>query len=221
MKRAFRFASAIIIMVAATGGQAAPEAKCQLMLIAQWSTRSDHYRPVVDGEINGQKIGVLLDTGAGVSIIQRSAAKRLGLRTSPARGYRMWGVGGETQVEEAYIDEFRIGDAAHKNWVALVSGEHESPGDVALLLGYDFLHQMDIEFDLTQGAVRLFKPKGCESAPLSYWSKEAVAVALEGGRKIFVPVRVNDKPLSAELDSGATFSSLSLEAALQLGMTPN
>src|SRR5207253_3119801 len=83
-------------------------------------------------------------------------------------------------------------------------GEHESPGDVALLLGYDFLHQMDIEFDLTQGAVRLFKPKGCESAPLSYWSKEAVAVALEGGRKIFVPVRVNDKPLSAELDSGAT-----------------
>ena len=56
MKRAFRFAFAIIVMVAAIGGQAAPETTCQLVLIAQWSTRSDHYRPVVDGEINGQKI---------------------------------------------------------------------------------------------------------------------------------------------------------------------
>ena len=131
----------------------------------------------------------------------------------------MWGVGGETQVEEAYIDEFKIGDAAHKNWVALVSGEHEFPGDLALLLGYDFLHQMDIEFDLTQRAVRLFQPKGCDRASLAYWSKEAVAVPFEGGRRIFVPVRVNGKPLSAEVDTGATFSSLSAEAALQLGVT--
>jgi clan AA aspartic protease (TIGR02281 family) len=220
MRRAVDFASAIIVTAAATTALAAPESKCQLVLVAQWSTRSDHYRPVVDGEINGQKIGVLLDTGAGASMIHRSAARRLGLRTSPARGYRMWGIGGETQVEEAYIDEFKIGDASHKNWVALVSGEHEFPGDLALLLGYDFLHQMDVEFDLTQGAVRLFQPRGCEGASLAYWSKEAVALTLEGGRRIFVPVRVNGKPLSAEVDSGATISSLSLEAALQLGMTP-
>ena len=221
MKPAVHFASVVILMVvAATAAQGAPGSKCQLVLIAQWPTRSDHYRPVVDGEINGQKIGVLIDTGAGVSIIHRSAAQKLGLRTSPARGYRMWGVGGEMQVEEAYIDEFKIGDASHKNWVALVSGEHEFPDDIAVLLGYDFFHQMDVEFDLKQRAVRLFQPKGCERASLAYWTKEAVAVPLEGGRRIFVSVRVNGRPLSAELDSGATFSSLSAEAALQLGLTP-
>jgi predicted aspartyl protease len=220
MKRAVHFASAILAMAAATGAQAASETKCQLVLVAQWSTRSDHYRPVVDGEINGQKIAVLLDTGAGVSMIHRSAAKKLGLTTSPARGYRIWGIGGESQVEEAYIDELRIGDATRKKWVALVSGEHQSPGDLALVLGYDFFHQMDIEFDLKQGAVRLFQPKGCERASLAYWSNEAVAVPLESGRRIFVTVRINGKALSAELDSGATFSSLSAEAALQLGVSP-
>jgi hypothetical protein len=90
---------------------------------------------------------------------------------------------------------------------------------LALLLGYDFFHQMDIEFDLPHRAVRLFQPKGCKGASLAYWGKEAVAVPLEGGRRIFLSVRVNGKPLSAELDSGATSSSLSAEAALQLGVT--
>lgn len=197
------------------------QASCQLLQIAEWLVRKDHYNPVVDGVINGQKIGVMLDTGASVSLIHRAAARKLGLSTSPARGHRVFGVGGETQVEEAYIDEFRIGDAAYKNWVALVAGEHQLQSDVALLLGYDFFHQMDVEFDLPKNSVRLFEPKGCDQASLAYWSKDAVVLPLEAGPKILVTIRINGKPLLAEFDSGATYTSLSLEGALQVGVTPN
>lgn len=218
MRRAALFSLAAMAFLNAAIAQA--QAKCQLAQIAQWAVRAEHYNPVVDGVINGQKIGVMLDTGAGVSLIHRSAAKKLRLATSPARGRRFFGVGGETQVQEAYIDEFRIGEARYKNWVALVAGEHELQSDVALLLGYDFFHQMDVEFDLPQNKVQLFEPKGCDNAWLAYWSKEAVALPLEAGDKIIVTVRINGKPLLAELDSGATYTSLSLEGALQVGVTP-
>jgi predicted aspartyl protease len=196
------------------------DGKCQLVKIAEWPVRSDSYGPVVDATINGQKVGVLLDTGANLSYIRRSAANKLGLSTSPKRGYRMFGIGGESQVEEALVDEFRIGDAAYKNWVALVAGEHQFAGDVAVLLGYDFFHQMDVEFDLPNKVVRLFEAKGCERASLAYWSVEAVQSPLETGKYIFLTVRINGKPFLAELDSGASLSALSLEAALQLNVTP-
>jgi len=35
--------------------------------------------PILDGAINGQKIGILLDTGADISLVRLSAATKLGL----------------------------------------------------------------------------------------------------------------------------------------------
>jgi clan AA aspartic protease (TIGR02281 family) len=216
MKRAI--AMLAVALAAETYAQA--DRKCELRQIAQWPLREHHYRPVVDATINGQKVGVLIDTGAGVSLIERSAARKLGLKTMSVRGFRVFGVGGESQAEQAAIDELKIGDATYRNWVALVAGETESPGDITLVLGYDFLHQMDIELDLPQKAMRLFEPRGCERASLAYWSNDAVMLPLESGKKLLVTVRINGKPLVAELDSGTTFSSLSLEGALQVGVTP-
>jgi len=215
MKRAI----ALFALALAAKVFAQTDGKCELRQIAQWPLREDHYRPVVDATINGEKVGVLIDTGAGISLIERSAASKLGLSAMSVRGYRVLGVGGESRVEQASIDELKIGGATYKNWVALIAGENES-GSIALVLGQDFLHQMDIELDLPQRVMRLFEPKGCDRAFLAYWSKQAIALPLESGKKPQVTVRINGKPLLAELDSGATFSSLSLEGALQAGVTP-
>jgi hypothetical protein len=218
MKQGLLFASLALVAAAPCSAMAA-DGQCQLIKIAEWPLRSDSYRPAVDATINGQKVGVLLDTGASLSFIRRSAANKLGLITSPKRGYRLFGIGGETQVEETLVDEFRIADAVYKNWVALVAGEHDFPGDLAVLLGYDFFNQMDIEFDLPNKVVRLFQAKGCGGASLAYWSKDAVALPLEAGKYIFFPVSVNGKPLLAELDSGTSLSALSAEGALQVNVT--
>ncbi len=219
MKAGILFASAGIAIAIAGIAAAADSSKCKLMQIAEWPVRPSHYRPVVDGSINGQKIGVLLDTGAAVSIISRSAAAKLGLRTSSVSRLRLFGVGGETSVEAAQVDEFRIGDAARKNWLAVVAGENEFQGDLAFLLGRDFFQQLDIEFDLAHRIVRLFETRDCDRARLSYWTNDALEVPLEPGLKIQLPVRVNGTRMVAELDSGATFSALSLEGAMQLGVT--
>src|SRR5712671_666648 len=93
-----------------------------------------HYRPVLDGAINGQKIGILLDTGAAMSLVLRSAAVKIGLTRYQAPGYRAFGIGGETRAETVHIDEFRIGQIARKNWDVLVAGERSFSDGVAFLL---------------------------------------------------------------------------------------
>jgi clan AA aspartic protease (TIGR02281 family) len=212
---------ALVLTAAATWAMAGPSDKCQLVKITEWSVRKDHYRPVVDGSINGQKIGVLLDTGAFQTAILRPAAERLGLRRVMLDGQRVYGIGGETRAEAAYVDELNIAGSVRKDWPALVVGEHGFSGDVALLLGHEFFEQLDVEFDLAQRVVRLFQPQNCERAWLGYWSRNASMVPLETNSRIHLTVRINGQPILAMLDSGVGYSKLSREAALVLGATPD
>jgi len=169
---------------------------------------------IVDGAIDGQKVGVMLDTGAGSTLILRSAAARLGLRRSALSNYRQFGIAQGTEVEVAYIDEFRVGQAARYNWQMFVAGEYDLGGTVGVILGDDFLHKADIEFDLAHNKVRLFQPKDCEKASLAYWATDGTASAVpiepvdETRPQIVVTVQVNGRPIKALLDSGATNSVL-------------
>jgi clan AA aspartic protease (TIGR02281 family) len=219
--KACSFIAAAAIGLAIADSAAAQTNKCKVVRIAEWPVRAEYYRPVVDGTINGQKIGILLDTGAGSSLIQRSAATRLGLTRYQVQGYRMFGIGGETPAEAVLVDEFRIGDAARKNWRVLVAGEHDFSNDIAVLLGDDFFNQVDIEFDLAHNAVRLYETRDCEGVSLAYWTTEpAGEVPIEAGSKIWLTTAINRKPVRAELDSGASYSLLSRADAAGLGVTP-
>jgi predicted aspartyl protease len=198
---------------------------CKLLRIAEWPIRLEHNKLIVDGTINGQKIGIVLDTGAERSFILRSAAVRLGLTLRRAKGLRLFGVGGETEVEIAHLDEFKISEATRNNWQVIVAGERDLGGDVALLLGDDFFHGVDVEFHLPHGAVRLFQPKGCDGASLAYWSiNGADEVEIEAvddiHPRILLTIQINGQALRALLDSGAATSMLSSSDAAGPGVTP-
>ncbi len=60
-------------------------------------------------------------------MVLHSAAARLGLVLRPFGGVRLFGIGGETNVNAARIDEFRIGDTVRKDWLVVVSGEGRFP----------------------------------------------------------------------------------------------
>lgn len=202
---------------------AAEAPKCKLMRTAEWPLRSDHHRPVVDGEINGQKVGVLLDTSTPRSLIRRSATARLGLPRQQAPGWQAYGIGGETEVEAAYIEEFRIGKSTRKHWRAIVTGvtaDATSGDDIAVVLGDDFLGESDIEFDLRNKAVRFYQAKDCAGVPLAYWSRQALEIPLEDHEKVVFTVTINGKPLRAELDSGTSLSLLTKIDAEERGVTP-
>jgi len=218
VKRCILSAAAAAIGLALAGGAASAESKCTMGRFAEWPLRAGGRLPVTDGEINGQKVGVLLDTGAELSLILRSAARRLGLTRYGAG--RVFGIDGEEHAEVTRVDEFRIGQAVRKNWHVVVAAEGRSD-DIAVFLGDPFFEQVDVEFDLAHNAVRLYETKNCEGVSLAYWATEpAGEVPIEAGSGIRFTVSVNGKPIRAQLDSGASASVLSKPDAARLGVTP-
>lgn len=210
---------------AVAGLAQADAAACTMAKIADLPVRVVKNKLIADGTINGQKTGVLIDTGAMMTLILRPATDQLGLRRQEARGYRIFGVGGETKAESVLIDDFRLGQASRKGWRMLVAGEHAIAGDAAVILGEDFFDQVDVEFDLAHDAVRLFQSKNCEGVSLAYWTTEeprevAIDPVYEYQPRIFLTVQINGQPVKAMLDSGAGGSVLTKADAARLGVTP-
>lgn len=201
----------LLVALALAAEAAAEAAQCKLVRIAEWRVRSDDHRPVVDGAINSARVGVLLDTGASVSLIQRSVAARLRLPLSKVEG---------TALEAALVQELRIGKTARQDWRVLVSDEHDFGDDIAVIIGDDFFQQADVEFDLRNNAVRLYQARDCAGAPLAYWSRQALEVPIEAGEKIKLAVAINGKPVRALLDSSAPRSLMTHTQAAGLGITP-
>jgi len=199
---------------------------CKLVKVEDWPVRVQHNHVLVEGAINGQKVGVLLDTGASRTVIFRAAAVRLGVPLSGSTNDRLFGIGGETKVDLALVDEFRVGQAAQKQLRILVAGEHDPGDDVGVLLGEDFFQRFDVEFDLAHNAVRLFQPQDCDRASLAYWERTGASeVGFESldvnQPQVILTVRINGEPLKALLDSGAGLSMLDKSDAERVGVTPD
>lgn len=213
------------LVALALSGSAAAAGNCKLVRIAEWPVRLHNNRVVVDGSINGQDVGVLLDTGAYRSSLSRSAARRLGLELREMQGERSLGVGGVTRVWLAELEEVRIAGAVRKNWRVPVVGEREFDRDSSFILGYDFFHQIDVEFDLPHAAVRLFQPSDCKDVSLAYWAGQGTASETKiawttSSDHMSVPIDLNGRRLEALLDSGASMSVVGLATAAELGFTP-
>ena len=197
---------------------AADPPACKLVQIAEWRVQLIRGLPVIDGSINGKKIGVLLDTGAFASLITNAAAERLELSTSGNLGYVI-GVGGESRVRVTRIGELRIGEWVRKGLTVRVAGERPIPG-ADFVLGDDFFKQFDIEFDYAKGFIRLFQPRDCSGTFLAYWDANALELPMERESKIVVPIKVNGRAARALVDSGASSSVVELSLAKKLGITP-
>jgi predicted aspartyl protease len=225
MMRVAWLARSLAIGLMLANADIAAAANCKMVQIADLPVRADKSFLIVDGTINGQKIGIIVDTGASRSLILRSAADRLSLARRRSRGDRMLGVGGETRVEATWIDEFKIGDYLREHWRVLVAGEHDFGPDSGFVLGEDFLQLADVEFDLEHHALRLFQPKDCDGVSLAYWATDGVGEADieapdDAHPQIILTVQINARPVRALLDSGAGSSALTKSEAARLGVTP-
>jgi predicted aspartyl protease len=226
MKPRAVLAVCLVAGLAAAGGALAQNARCKLAKVVDWPVRMAGSHIVVDGAINGQKIGIALDTGAQRSLILRSAALRLDLPRREAPGVRMFGVGGETRMEIASVDDFRLGEVSTRGMQLYVAGERDFAAGFDVLLGEDFLRNFDVEFDLAHRAVRLYKSSDCDGVSLAYWTKDvpgevAMEPVSESRPRIAFTVQLNGRPIDAILDSGAGASVLTKRDAAAAGVTPD
>jgi len=176
-------------------------------------------------KINGTDARFILDTGAFFNFMSKANAAALGLTLEPAPfGYRITGVGGSANVQQAHVKEFGILDTTLKKVDFIVGGSDAGEG----LLGANLLDLADLELDLAHGKVALFKVEHCDKVALAYWVKDGkynVADILESGdrsdRRTFFEVVINGTKLRAVLDSGATATVLSRAAAERAGINLN
>jgi predicted aspartyl protease len=213
----------LIVAAAVAVGLAYPApaaAECKLLQVAEFQVDTNRNRVVFDGELNGQPIKVLIDTGTETSLIWRSAAARLGLKLSIVPGAHMYGIGGESVVEAAYVSQLKLGNFTAKNWNLFVAGDTQGGFDI--LLGQDFFSKYAVEFDLQHHAVRLFQPRGCRIEQLAYWSTTYSLAEINstsnGGHRIETTVMLNGKKVHAIVDSGAAMSMVTKFAAARAGV---
>lgn len=187
-------------------------AECKLVRIEEWPVRFEQNLPIIDGEINGKKIGILIDTGSERSFVTRSAVTRMMLTRTKV---------GTTGLESVKLEELRIGPAKRLDWDVLVSPEQDFGAQVvSLVLGHDFLSGVDFEFDFANRAVRLFQAQDCVNSSLAYWTNvKPIDVAIQGRDEFLVNVAVNGRAMLAILDSGASTSALTMAESVRLGIT--
>ena len=215
--------AAAVAFALATG--LAEGAGCKLAMLSEWPVRIENSQLLVEGSLNGQPARVMLDTGAPRTQLNSATATRLNAARRDVKRDRQFGASGESKVEIAHLDEFRVVDFKRSPWRMVISGDADLGVDV--LLGEDFLSLVDFEFDLEHNVVRLFQPENCDGKNLAYWASDGQSVGdvpidpiIASQPQIVLDVRVNGKTIGALLDTGAASSVLDKPAASRLGATP-
>lgn len=176
-------------------------------------------------KINGTNARFILDTGAFFNFMSHANAASLGLKLEQAPfGYRMNGIGGSTNIQQAHVKELGILDTTLKNVDFIVGGTDAGDG----LLGANLLDLADLELDLAHGKVTLFKAEHCDKTALAYWVKDGKYNLADiepskspSDRRTFFTVIINGRRVRALLDSGAGATLLSRDAAERAGIDLN
>ena len=180
-------------------------------------------RPLINAKINNQEARFVLDSGAFYSMISTATAAEFNLKLTPGPyGLMLQGIGGKVTAQIATVKEFGIAGALIHNVEFLVGGsEVGSEG----LIGQNFLHQWDVEYDFSKGVVRLFKPEGCRKARMAYWltpgqtySETGIESVMQSRMHTVGEGYVNGQHIRVTFDTGAYNSVLSLRAAARAGI---
>jgi tetratricopeptide (TPR) repeat protein len=188
----------------------------------------DGLRPTVEAQINGTPALFTLDSGAFWSMLSPASAQQYQLRLdyNRVRGLYVQGIGGSTRVAVTTLKTFTVFNIPLHN-VDFIVGGSEPGKDTVGLLGQNILRIADVEYDLAQGALTLFKPENCKHADLVYWAKSGdpySVIDIEETTPLEPhttgKVSLNGAKVRVQFDTGASTSLVGLHAAASAGKKP-
>jgi tetratricopeptide (TPR) repeat protein/predicted aspartyl protease len=201
---------------------------CQLQQLGTMPVDMPGGIPLVWTRINGAKARFLVDTGQFYSTIARDAASQYHLDVdTPMNGsFSLVGAGGSEKAYVTTVAKFEfLGMPLSKIQFLVINGG--AGGNLAGRIGQNLLRISDVEFDLANGAVRFFKPVGCNDHPLAYWavSTPYSFVKLESmnvqASQLRSDVMINGHRMTTWFVTGISRSMLSLDAAERAGIRPD
>ena len=176
-------------------------------------------------KINGSDTRFALDTGAFFNTMSKASATSLGLKLKNLPfGFRLSGIGGATDAEFTDVKEFGVLDTTLHKIEFIVGGTDMGYG----LLGANLLDIADLEIDLAHGKLTLFAADHCNKAAMAYWTTDGNYNVVDtepadsqNDRRTFLQVTINGKKVRALLDSGASATLLTRDAAERIGIDLN
>jgi len=201
----------------------AASSACKLAKVAELNVAIPG-APVVEVALNGHPTWLLLDTGSFVSVLWKSSIDTYQLKRVNVRGEQMCGVGGCNDTELVSVKDFSLGDSVVHDLRFRAVPAALGDSRIAGVFGQDFLGQLDVEFDLPSGHVRLFRPQECSGDQLVYWANAYNMVKLRTdpteNRKLWLPVSLNGHELLGFLDSGASHTTVITGVTQRAGLGP-
>lgn len=166
----------------------------------------------------------MLDTGAETPVVLKSAMARLKLPSDQWHKSLIAGVGGlGDEVNDATVDRFELAGydlrLGHYPVIddKIVSGRMEN---VSAVVGARLLSHFDVDLDVPGRRITLYSARRCSGRFIPWTGAYAAApISLTAGDRLIVPVRLNDTPMQALLDTGAVGSVVDKPAAERLGLT--
>lgn len=216
-----------VLFVAALAASfpSAAGAACRLGRVAELPVTMRGFWPTVPVKLNGAEAVMVANTGVFYGLVTPEAAKRVKLRfRSLPQGYSLHDETGTVTPQLGVAETFGIAGATLKYVEFPVVDQHIHGVDG--ILGQNVLGAFDTEFDLANGAIRLFKADGCGEANLAYWAKGDVSAlpiadTSRAGADIIGRAQVNGRTIRVVFDSGEARSWLTLGAARAIGLDVN
>ena len=210
------------------GAGAADAASCQLQKVADLPVTMLGLRPTIQVKINGHDAVLEVDSGAFFSMVGTDASQRFDMKGVMAPfGMQAHGVGGHASTVRAVrATDFGFAGYSLKNYDFVLGDRAGGPG-VDGLLGENILGVYDVEYDLADGVIRLFKPKDCGlETNLAYWSqgKALSRILIESPpgylSSVIANAKVAGRNIKVVFDTGSALSVLSRPAAARAGVKP-
>ena len=177
----------------------------------------------VQATLQGQKVALLIDTGSFISTVSRNGARRFGLRPEADAGYTsIQGIGGVTIAPMVTVHDLSLGRGIARSLDLPVAGNFPRPVDglpVVGLFGNDFLSNYDVDVDVPRQHFGLYRATGCDAAMRPFDPPYLEIPFREDKGQVVLDIRLNDRPMTAILDTGASATVIDRNEALAAGVT--
>jgi hypothetical protein len=222
MHKLYRALGALALLLPSLSQAAGDAGSCRYVPIAKidvdYSNRTR--RVSVTGQVNGKPLPMLVDTGMYESRLLRNGADRLGLKLEPTGKY-VYGVSGAAVTYRTHVDDFSLG-ASHTGRTVMPVLDLPQEIRHEAIVGADYLLQTDMELSIADKFMQFFRASGCGNTYLAYWDRNAMEVPFigkdSGGSRPHVAVELNGVKLTAILDTGAPFTSVTRHGAELAGV---
>jgi predicted aspartyl protease len=196
---------------------------CGTIRLAETSVAILGNQPIVRVFANSTAVLLLLDTGAEATVLTPGAAQRIGAQHARVElRSQMHGITGDIPAGELEVRNLTIGGVEilrRRVRVGPIEIVNALSGPLDGVLGADILHSFDIDLDLPERRMILYQGQSCASASPAWAQPYArIAAGRSPSNRLFFPVQLDGRRISALFDSGAQFSVLSTRSALALGV---